>query len=51
MDGILEESLELAGNGSVVVRREENGYFLLKASYENGESEEILFYVCPEVAA
>ena len=49
VDGSLKESLELTENGAVVPCTE-NGYFLLKANYESGESEELLFFVCPEVA-
>ena len=48
IDGSLQETLPVTGSGPVVVQRTENGYFLLKAAYENGRREEILFFVCRE---
>ncbi len=50
VDGSLREKLDLEESSSAVVHSSENGYFLLKAAYENGDSEEILFFVCREVA-
>lgn len=51
VNGTLEEKLELSKSSSVVVKCRENSYFLLKANYESGDREEILFFVCPEAAS
>lgn len=49
-NGSMRETLKLNESSSLVVKSTENGYFLLKAVYESGKQEEILFFVCPEVA-
>lgn len=47
-NGVLLDTLQVTENQPVTVQSTEDGYFVLKAVYENGSQEEILFFVCGE---
>lgn len=44
--GVLRETLQVSEKQPVTVNSTDDGYFILKAVYENGSYEEILFFVC-----
>ncbi len=47
-DGVLRDTLQITESRPVTVQSTENGYFTLRAVYENGSYEEVLFFVCRE---